>query len=162
MIQRAFARCIAAMLSVAMVLAVAGCSPKAEAPGFTLGNLSGQGVSLEDFSGQPVVINFWQLSCPPCIEELPYFQAVHAAGNTGAVILTIAIRDSAAALESFMASNNYTFAVLRDANAAVAARYGIRFTPTTFFIDSRGRVAEIKTGAFTSAAELAQAIGKID
>jgi peroxiredoxin len=152
------------VLLVSALFAVSGCSAKApdpKAPGFTLNSLTGQGISLDDFQGRPVVINFWQLSCPPCIEELPHFQALYASG-TKTAILTIAIRDSATALVAFMTLNGYTFPVLLDPTAAVAAEYGLRFTPTTFLIDSNGRVVDTKVGPFTSKAELEQALDKID
>jgi len=146
-----------------LAIAIGGCAkdPGAEAPGFTLNSLTGQRVSLADFRGRPVVINFWQLSCPPCIEELPHFQAVHASGNEAAIV-TIAIRDSAAALGTFMASNGYSFPVLLDSTAGVAANYGLRFTPTTFLIDSKGRVVDVKVGPFVNTAELEQAIKDLD
>jgi peroxiredoxin len=162
MVQQVLNRCFAGLLCIMVLLAIPGCSSSTEAPAFTLENLTGQPVSLSDFIGKPLIINFWQLSCPPCIEELPYFQAVHERGDTGAAILTVAIRDSEAVLNSFMASNTYSFTVLRDVNASVAEKYGIRYTPTTVFIDSKGQIVKFKTGTFHSANELAQAIGKID
>lgn len=150
-------------LAAAALLAVPGCSDKpdlAEAPAFTLNSLDGRPVSLADFRGRPLVINFWQISCPPCIEELPLFQAVSVSEKKAAIV-AIALRDSAAALNDFMARNGYTFTVLLDPVTAAAAAYDVRFTPTTFFIDSRGAVAEVKVGPFTSKSELEQAIRRL-
>ncbi|MEN8614108.1 TlpA disulfide reductase family protein [Dehalogenimonas sp. THU2] len=148
---------------VVIVLVLAGCAtePKGTAPGFTLQSLNGETVSLNQFQGQAVVINFWQLSCPPCIEELPHFQAVHNSANE-TIILTIAIRNSAADLDTFMSQNGYTFPVLLDVNADVAASYGLRFTPTTFLIDKEGEIIDLQVGAFASQAELERALSKLD
>ncbi|GAH56012.1 unnamed protein product, partial [marine sediment metagenome] len=44
------------------------------APTFQLKNLSGQTISLGDFQGKPILINFWATWCSPCREEMPYIQ----------------------------------------------------------------------------------------
>jgi peroxiredoxin len=150
-------------LAIAALLAIPGCSDKPDltaAPTFTLNSLAGQPVSLADFRGRPLVINFWQISCPPCIEELPLFQSVSVSEKQTAIV-AIALRDSQTALKSFMAENGYTFTVLLDPVTAAAAAYDVRFTPTTFFIDSQGRVTEVKVGPFTSKSELEQAIRRL-
>ena len=64
-----------ALLTPALV--ITGCargrqsvaSVGAKAPDFTLPDLNGQSVSLSDFEGQPVFINFWRINCTPCLSS---------------------------------------------------------------------------------------------
>ena len=149
-------------LLVVPALFIAGCSGEAanNAPNFTLENLNDSSVSLNQFQGRSLIINFWQLGCPPCIAELPHFQSVYTDGNTVA-ILTIAIGNSRETLETFMTENGYSFPVLVDSNASVASAYNIRYTPTTVFIDKTGKVVDTKVGAFSSKSDLEQALSKL-
>ena len=141
------------------LIGLPGCSGNSQAgtqaPLFTLNDLTGKKISFSDFLGKPVVINFWQLSCQPCIDEMPNFQTVYSSSTT-AKILTVAIGNSS--LTAFMADNNYSFPVLLDSDGQVSASYDVRYTPTTFFIDSRGQIVDVKVGAFTSSSDLEQAI----
>jgi peroxiredoxin len=152
------------MLLIFSVLVFSGCTNNnlvgTAAPYFNLSDLAGQKVSLADFRGHPIVVNFWQLSCPPCVQELPHFQEVYSS-NPNAIILTIAIGNSST-LSNFVSENNYGFPVLPDIDGAVAASYGVRYTPTTFLIDSTGRITDVKIGPYASPSELEQAINSLN
>ena len=78
------------------------------------------------------------MNCPACLEELPYINEANNSNNNP--IVTIVIGSSIETVKQFMADNGYTFSVLADTSGAVAASYGVRFTPTTFLIDSRGLI----------------------
>ncbi len=65
-----------------------------EAPDFTVVSLDGQIVSLSDFRGQPVWINFWGAWCPPCRAEMPDIQAAYETlGPQGLVLLAVSLGD---------------------------------------------------------------------
>lgn len=112
------------------------------APDFTLYDLEGQEVSLWDLRGQQVIVNFWQMSCPPCLAEKKVFQAfVDEHGDEDVVILSVNLRDSQQRVEAYMEEHNYTFSVLYDTKDNFAAvEYGVRATPTSVFIDENGLV----------------------
>jgi len=156
-----------AIVVITLVLLITGCSSPApqagkQAPDFQLPNLEGQAVSLADFRGKPVLLNFWATWCGPCVSEMPIIQAMfEESADTGLVVLAVNIGESPSAAEDFMQSGNLSFPVLLDTNQDVALKYNIRGIPTTFFIDKDGIVQEIKVGAFRSILEIKRSLNKI-
>jgi peroxiredoxin len=140
-------------------LLIAGCSSDSQspsiatigkpAPDFTLQNLDGESVSLSDLRGNPVMINFWNTGCPPCRNEMPYLQEVYDENrDTGLVLLTINIGQSASTVNDFLEENKLALPVLLDSDGAVTQRYGMPGIPTTFFIDSGGILRVKVIGGF--------------
>ena len=155
-------------------LVMAGCSSGPEvaqgpevgklAPDFQLQSLDGQAVSLGDFRGKPVLLNFWATWCGPCRFEMPFIQEIFEKkerSDIGLVILAINIGESPSAVKKFVESRGLTFTVLLDTKQEVAQIYNIRGIPATFFIDKSGIIQDIKMGAFTSKAEIERLLGKI-
>ena len=132
------------------------------APDFQLPNLEGQSISLSDFRGNPVLINFWASWCYPCIYEMPFIQEVYEEWSArGLVVLAINKGESLSTVKDFMQSGNYSFPVLLDINQDVALEYSIRSIPTTFFIDKDGIIQAIKLGPFLSKADIENSLSKI-
>lgn len=119
-------------------------------PVFVLPTLEGTEITLSDLRGRFVVINFWATSCPPCIAEMAYFEAAAKEYLDELTILAVDIRESEAKVSEFFGDNERTFTVLMDLTGEVASVYGIRYTPTTLFIDTEGNVPYAKIGAFAS------------
>ena len=140
------------------VLVITGCAgnPGSKAatvgqpaPDFTLSDLDGNSVSLTDFAGKPVLVNFWNTGCPPCREEMPYLQQVYDENiGTELVMLTINIAESADTVKDFFQDRNLSLPVLLDSDTAVTRRYDIQGIPTTFFIDKEGIIRVKVIGAF--------------
>jgi len=132
------------------------------APEFRLSNLEGQSISLSDFRGSPVLINFWATWCPPCREEMPFLQQIYEEWlDKKLVLLAVDIGETPDTVESFMQSQNLSFPVLLDTNKDVAPDYNIRYIPTTFLIDEDGIIQVVKVGAFSSTAEIERNLSKI-
>ena len=154
-------------LILTTVLLVAGCSSQAPqvgelAPDFQLPNLEGQSISLSDFRGEPVLVNFWASWCGPCIYEMPFIQEVYEEWSaSGLVVLAINKGESLSTAKDFMQSNNYSFPVLLDISQDVALEYNIWGIPTTFFIDRDGIIQATKVGAFSSKAEIEMMLSEI-
>jgi len=152
---------------LATVLLVAGCSSQAPlgtelAPDFQLPNLEGQSISLSDFRGEPVLVNFWASWCPPCIYEMPFIQEVFEEWSaSGLVVLAINKGESLSTVNDFVQSGNFSFPVLLDINHYVALEYNVRSIPTTFFIDKDGIIQAIKVGPFLSKAEIEMMLSAI-
>ena len=120
------------------------------APVFILPTLEGTEITLSNLRGRFVVINFWATSCPPCIAEMAYFEAAVKKYPDKLTILAVDIRESEAKVSEFFGDSERTFTVLLDLTGEVASVYGIRYTPTTFFVDTEGNVPYAKIGAFAS------------
>ena len=131
---------------------------------FTLNDLDGQPVSLADFRGQPVIVNFWATWCAPCRIEMPVFQdAFERHQEDGLVILALDQAEPVAVARDFFYDEmGLTFTPLLDEGSEVATRYGsYSVLPSTFFIDAGGKVAAIHRGPLTEgqAAEYLLAAG---
>ncbi len=125
-------------------LGVASQSLKVEvgepAPDFTLETPSGELVSLSDYRGQVVVLNFWATWCAPCREEMPEFQALweerEAVGDL--TLLAVNVQESSGSVTDFVDEFALTFPVVLDSEGEVLDEYGLPGLPGTFFIDAAG------------------------
>ena len=123
------------------------------APDFRLTDLDGNVVMLSDFRGKTVVLNFWATWCPPCREEMPEFQELwdHRGADGTDDLVVVAVNflrdDTVGAATKFIEANEFTFVVVFDTTRGdVAARYGVRGLPATFFIDRNGVVRTTALG----------------
>jgi len=148
---------------------VTGCAASVEAPEigeaapiFQLPDIDGQSVSLSDFHGKPVVINFWTTWCGGCRFEMPYIQEVYNRwSEQGLVVLAINIGEGLTKVDAFTQYYNLSFTVLLDLEGNVAGKYNIRGLPITYFIDSDGIIRDIKISAFRSVDEIEDILTKI-
>lgn len=123
------------------------------APGFTLMSLDGDEVSLADYRGQPVLINFWASWCPPCRLEMPDLVAAYEAHqDEGFVILAVDLtfQDSIADVETFVEEFGMTFPVLLDQDGGVTnEQYRLLGLPMSVFVNREGIVTRLHIGAMT-------------
>lgn len=132
------------------------------APDFTLQTLDGRQVSLSDFRGRPVIVNFWATWCPPCRAEMPEFQNAYLEyQDRGLVILGVnsTVQDDPELVPGFVAEFGLTFPILLDEEGEATSAYRILGLPTSVFIDSRGVVKEVFTGPVNKAYIAAQIPG---
>jgi len=158
------------ILAVILVLGlvITACSEPAEvqvgqpAPNFQLQNLDGQSISLSDFKGKPVLINFWATRCGPCIYEMPYLQEIYDEwSGKGLILLAINVGEGSSTVKGFMQNYNLSLPVLLDTDGAAFRRYNVTILPTTFFIDENGIIQEKKLGAFRDKTEIEKRLSKI-
>jgi len=127
-------------------------SEPGNAPNFTVYDEQGSPVSLSDFLGRPVVINFWATWCPPCRAELPGFNAA-AAEYTDIVFmmvdLTDGVQETQDVVRSFMEENGYTFPVYFDTEYSGVEAYEIYSIPLTVFIDANGDLVDSHIGSMS-------------
>ena len=117
------------------------------APDFTLTNLAGEPISLSQFRGQPVLINFWATWCVPCRQEMPTLQRAFVEHqDEGLVILAVNQREEASLVEPFIDELGLTFEVLYDSDGFVNKTYQVTGLPRTVFIDRQGVIKHIQVG----------------
>ena len=109
------------------------------APAFASTDLSGKEISLADFRGRPVILNFWASYCTPCRRELPLIQRT-AASYPEVLVLLVDERDSSAAARAFLGSASVGSRSAADTAGVVGNRYGVQVLPTTVFIRKDGTV----------------------
>ena len=117
------------------------------APNFSLAMLhpdtGKSALSLSNFKGKPVVLNFWASWCAPCKEEAPLLENTWKqaqARGEDVVILGIDFQDSNNAILSFLQSHSITYPTALDADGSVASTYGVSSLPQTIFINRNGMV----------------------
>lgn len=118
------------------------------APSFQLANLSGQAVSLKDYRGKVVLLNFWATWCPDCRQEIPTLQAMydklHAKGFE--VVAPSVDDDGKRAIVPFVAKAGTTYTILLSDPKTTAA-YGVNGIPSSFLIAPDGTVVKHYLGA---------------
>jgi len=122
------------------------------APNFTLSTVDGKQVSLSQFKGKPVIINFWATWCPPCRLEMPALEEIsHQAADKGFVLLAVNQEEDAATVKTFLTQNKYDYLSVLDLDGAVSAKYQVTGIPTSIFVDANGIVQEMHTGTLPDA-----------
>jgi len=126
-----------------------------KAADFTLMSLDGEEISLSDFKGKVVILDFWATWCPPCVKEIPHFnELAKEYEDDGLVVFGVSVdRDGAPAVEKFTKTRipiNYPLVLYDKATYDTYQMYlpadrrgGI---PFTFVIDREGNIREHYVG----------------
>jgi thiol-disulfide isomerase/thioredoxin len=125
------------------------------APDFTVFDESQKAVKLSDFSGQPVVLNFWASWCPPCKSEMPHFNQAYQEYHDDVVFLMVDQVDGSRETREkglqYVRDQGYSFPVYFDTNQDAATAYGVTSIPTTLFINADGKIVSGYRGAIDEA-----------
>ncbi len=129
------------MLLLNPLSATAGAGVGSKAPQFVLPAADGELVSLKKYRGKPLVLHFWATWCPYCKKLQPGLQALadeHA--EQGLVVLAISFReDPGSEPQSVLESRGLSIMTLVEGDET-ATMYGVKGTPTTYFINRKGRI----------------------
>ena len=141
--------CVLRYLVVAFWLLNGGAAIAADgpAPAFSLPDKSGSPVSLDDFDGQVVLLNFWASWCGPCREEMPLLVELHQRyAELGFTMLGINVEEDSAAADNFLRTVPVSFPILYDRENSVSKLYDVIAMPSTVLIDRDGQVRYIHHG----------------
>jgi len=107
---------------------------------FTVTTFDGRKVSLDQFKGQPVILNFWASWCVSCRNEARLLEKLHRMYTPmGAVFIGIAINDKRVDSLAFIRKYGKTYMTAPDdAMGSISLDYGVSAVPETFFIDKAG------------------------
>ena len=123
------------------------------APAFTLERLDGQGpLSLSDYQGRVVIVNFWASWCIPCKQENPALvRTWERYRDSEVVLIGVVYQDTLEAARDYTARMGNTWPSVVDADGRTAISYGVFGIPETFFIGPDGLIAGRHVGAIDEA-----------
>ena len=109
------------------------------APDFSITADNGRTVTLPNFGGKLLILNFWASWCGPCAEETPSLsQFAKDYASKGVVVLGISVDKDPQAYQSFLRKYSPAFLTAREMN--LHEDYGTYMYPETYIIDSKGKV----------------------
>jgi len=123
-----------------------GC--KSTSGDFTLTDLDGNEISLSDFNGKVLILNFWATWCPPCREEIPDFVEVYDEYESEDVQFIGVSNEDISTLRSFVEDYNISYPILID-DENIMGKWGISAIPTTFVFDKNGQIISKSVGMMT-------------
>jgi len=113
---------------------------------FTLETIDGKKVSLSDYRGKIVFLNFWATWCPPCRSEMPSMEKLYQKfKGKDFIMLAVDLREESKQVSKFMRDNKFNFPALID-QGEVGSKYDISSIPTTFLIDKHGKIIGLAVG----------------
>lgn len=111
-------------------------------------------MSLADFRGKVVLLDFWATYCLPCHESIPFFQRLYERyGGRGLEVVGVSVDAYAGHVPEFVRERGMTYAVALDPEQATPGLYGYRTLPTTFLLDREGRILRRWAGFDSAIAE---------
>jgi peroxiredoxin len=139
-------RALAALIVALPALAISSSAP---APDFTLASRAGKPVSLAQFKGQVVMINFWATWCGPCRQEMPHLEAIHKKySKMGFTMLGVNVEPDPKAASAWLAKQGtpVSFPILFDTDSKVSKLYSVAGMPSTVIVDRKGKVRVLHKG----------------
>lgn len=121
------------------------------APKFTLPNFhSNEDISLSDYAGEKIILNFFASWCPYCQKEAPDLEKIHLEYGGEVQVITVNLTSNEERpedIDAYLKHYKVTSPVALDFAGEVAALYQIHSTPTNYFINSDGTISDIVPGA---------------
>lgn len=144
-------------LAVGVILAGIGLSisqamlSSQKLPELALRDLQGNPVALQDYTGQPLVINLWATWCPPCRREMPVLQAAQL-DNPDTLFVFVNQGEGQQLIEQFFTKQGISLDnVLLDTGARMGQAVGSLSLPTTLFYDADGLLQNNHLGELSKA-----------
>jgi peroxiredoxin len=141
-------------LALAWIVATAPSATRAAeksvlAKNFTLKNLAGNTVSLDQYRGKYLLLNFWATWCGPCKIEMPSLEALYQRFRSDRFDVVGISNDmfGAQVVRPFVKATNISFPILLDQRLTVSHQYGVVSLPTSFLIDPHGEIIGVLQGA---------------
>jgi cytochrome c biogenesis protein CcmG, thiol:disulfide interchange protein DsbE len=124
-------------------------SVNSPAPVFSLPDIQGTTIRLDQYLGKVVILNFWATWCVPCKEEMPILNDYGLEHPDSVAILGIAVDDSEESVRSYMDEINIGYPIVIDNTGVVGSVYHVVGYPTTYFVDAKGIIRGKYIGLMT-------------
>src|SRR5262249_52349839 len=133
-------------LTAALAIAVpALAGMETSAPAFTLTARGGGDVSLQQYHGQVVMINFWASLCGPCRTEMPLLDSIYRKYNKlGFTLLGVNVEPDSQAADEWLRQTPVSFPILYDKESKVSKLYDVAGMPSTVIIDRGGELRQLR------------------
>jgi peroxiredoxin len=152
------------MIAFALTACKTGSQPGrigSTAPDFAIAD-GRRNVSLHDFRGKVVLLNFWATWCPPCVEEMPSLVQLQHKMNDRVTVLAVSVDVDANGYSKFLQKHNINLLTVRDPDQKSNALYGTFKFPETYVIDREGRIRRKFIGAVNwNDPEIVQYLGSL-
>jgi len=154
------------------VLVLGGCSVAAkdevgqqQAPAFTLKDLNGEEVSLQQYEGKLVLLSFWNSWCGPCKTEMPILQKLQTEypDQVAVIGVNLSFQDIMKDVKTFVEDHQIEYKIALDKLGEVADSYQVRELPVLYVISPEGKIIKRMVGAGTEEtlrSEIEKNIGK--
>jgi thiol-disulfide isomerase/thioredoxin len=142
---------IAAVMVLGAVVALAApawaATPTAPGPSFTLTSRDGEPVSLGQFKGDVVMINFWASWCGPCRQEMPLLNSIYEQyKGLGFVLLGVNVEPNSKAANAWLKRTPVSYPILYDTHSTVSRLYRVQGMPTTVILGRKGNIRFVHQG----------------
>lgn len=104
---------------------------------------------LSQLRGRPVVINFWASWCPPCTDELPYFQRLSDTYGDRVRVVMIDWNEPPGTAQSYLKAHGFNLPVIEDRQSRIYGAYSLKEVPDTVVLDSSGSVTYVAQGGLS-------------
>ncbi|HLN67067.1 MAG TPA: TlpA disulfide reductase family protein [Streptosporangiaceae bacterium] len=148
---------VASLVTIALVASgpagPAGAAADPASPSFSLPVLgqSGQKVSLADYAGRPLIVNFFASWCEPCKQETPLLAKFYRTEHGRVAIVGLDENDVLGSAMTFTRNDGVSYPVGFDHAVIAASAYGVAALPQTFFLNAKHRIVDRVFGAVTLA-----------
>ncbi|HEY3785181.1 MAG TPA: TlpA disulfide reductase family protein [Steroidobacteraceae bacterium] len=129
------------------VLPTALADPTGPAPAFTLAERGGGNLSLTQYKGQVVMLNFWASWCGPCRQEMPLLQDIYKKyGKLGFTLIGVNVEPDSNAANDWLKQTPVSFPIVYDTKSEVSKLYDVEGMPSTVIIDRKGNLRVLHRG----------------
>ncbi|OPX21972.1 MAG: hypothetical protein B1H03_05570 [Planctomycetales bacterium 4484_113] len=132
-------------VSLSAVLLAAASYAAERAANFRLTGVDGKTYELKQVAskGKAVLLNFWEVNCKPCKQEMPQIQRIYETYQPAGLRVLVISRDTSLTLsrvKPFVASQKWDFPVLLDPELKVSKDYHVKFSPVNILISAKGEI----------------------
>jgi peroxiredoxin len=130
-----------------LAFAAAAAEPGTQAPGFTAKTFEGKEISLADYRGKIVFVDFWASWCSPCRESLPMYDKLAADfGADNFAVIAVNLDETASDARKFIAQHPVRYTIVQNPQGDIPKMFGVAGMPSSYLIDRDGTIRQRHIG----------------